>query len=346
MPPKDPVVAPLIAAHDRIDFPKTTTASSTTTITSTIVVSPTSTPTSSFAFQHAITTNEDPTQQQHLPATTAKPFLLLEQAATQTSSTTSSLGQQHPLSQQQLPTTISLLPRPEQTSTENESTKIPVFLAFLNKLHGGALQQQQQHEPFNLLGSNTVPVVTTSTFNNVHSKAMIRNDLQRPPPKRNKQPKVVQFAPPPQLQMVHPVLSRHDMTSTEIQNTWYTEHCLRMKGQVQQEPENDDQDDDDYVYKFRHDNATTSSSSSSMMNHKRDKVLAGMYIRRARKIVLTEQSRQDYYSLHNDHEINYNDSNNSKEERIRGAYHKVTLYCSREAKARGEAAAKLAAKLT
>jgi hypothetical protein len=331
MPPKDPVVAP-IAAHDRLDFPMKTTVGALE------VVSPTP-PTDSLVFSHAPTSDEVPVreqhQQQHFPPT--KPFSLLE-TATQ-SSTAALLGkpQQH---LQQIPTSFfCLLPRSEETSMEQEeSTKIPVFLAFLNKLHGGESQQQQQ--PFSLLGSTpktaSASVVTTKPTPNFHPKAIIKDP--RPHQQQlQQQRKVTQFAPPPLLQKVYPVLSRHDMTPREIQSTWYTEHYLRMKRQVRHE------EDDDGLDKCHPDaEASSCSSSTLMLNHTRDLILAGMYIRRARRIVLAEQARQEYYYLHED---NGNNINSSKEERIRRAYHQVTSYCSREAKERGEVAAKLAAEL-
>jgi hypothetical protein len=344
MPPKDPIVAP-IASHDRIDFPMTT---STTTASAAAVVvpacSPVSQPPASLVFQQQrvlpsyehVFRHQQHKEQQQPPAT---------------SNTTSLLGQHS----HQLPTSFCLLQRPEEEN-EKESTEIPVFLAFLNKLHSGELQQQLPlQQATNLLLGTTLSVVTTTTNPSSQSKSISIKDHLQPQQQR----KTVQFAQPSQLQTVYPVLSRHDMSSREIQNTWYTEHYLRTKGQVQQQQE---EDGDDYSDQFHHSSTALSSPSSSssssslkmsQQNHTRNSTLTGMYIRRARRVVLGEQARlgeqvrQDYFFLHNNDDNNKtNNKCNIKEERIRGAYHKVTLHCSREAKARGEAAAKLAAKLS
>jgi hypothetical protein len=272
MPPKDPVASASLI-HQRLDFQ----------------MSPASSP-ASFRVFHA---PDAKSRGETLSVTAASPFLEMERVK----------GQQ----QQTLPTTFRLLPRASDCScSENSSTpppassEIPVFLDFLNKLHGGELPQQH------LLHAQS-PTMTAVPAASKKAKTEPSNRRR------------VHFATPNGLQRVHPIVSRHDTTTLEKQSTWYTEQYLRTKGQVVQAEE-----------------TTTSSSSSSSNQPHRDLLLAGLYIRRSRKVVLTEQARHAYMSNH---------THKSKEESIREVYHKATLHCQREAKQRGEAAAREAATL-
>jgi hypothetical protein len=282
MPPKDPIVAPL-APHDRLDFPTTTT---TRTASATAIVSSSSSPTAPFVFQHGPTTSNEHLARQQPCSPKAMP-LLLPETNTHSSSSTSLVGQ--PPTTQQLPTHFGLLPRPEETSTEqdaDESSKIPVFLAFLNKLHGPNSQQHQQtvqvQQTTSLRLSTTASVLSaTKAIPNFQPRVVPFKDQQQRPHHR----KVVQFAPPPHLQKVHPILSRHDMTTREIQNTWYSQRYVGLKN---------NNDNNYHLDKFHHHTTASSSSSSSLLTtqNKRDLIFAGKYIRRARRAALIEQAGQ------------------------------------------------------
>ncbi|KAG7362313.1 hypothetical protein IV203_025979 [Nitzschia inconspicua] len=252
MPPKDPVTSSS-ALHDRHASP----------------VSPTS-----FPFQEETTSSS--------AVDTNSLFLDVERRALFTPTV------ERPPQQQLLPTTFQLLPRSEQQQHSSE-TEIPVFLAFLNQLHGGE-QHLAKEQPFPW---NAAPAS--------NKKA------------KTEQRRSVHFAS--KLEEVRSVVSRHELTPVEKRNTWYTEQYLRTKGQCEKE-----------------ESAGQSLPASTLQ---RDLVLAGMYIRRGRKVVLTEQARHAYLSK----------SGKRKEDCIRDAYHKVTLHCQRLAKERGEAAAKVAAQL-
>ena len=116
---------------------------------------------------------------------------------------------------------------------------------------------------------------------------------------------------------VYPTLRRQEMTSSERHNTWYTDRYLRVSAQMHAV----EGDDGDMVH---------------TAGHKQDLILAAARIRRSRQAVMKEQSRTPYLSP---------GAKRKKEERIREAYHRVTLQCERDAKARGEAAAKEAARI-
>ncbi|KAL3906980.1 MAG: hypothetical protein SGILL_009058 [Bacillariaceae sp.] len=118
---------------------------------------------------------------------------------------------------------------------------------------------------------------------------------------------------PPQI---HPTLSRSDYSSNERNNTWYTDRYLRISSQMHA-TDDDDADEDEVAHKA---------------GHKRDLILAAARIRRARQAVMKEQSRTPYLSP---------GAKRRKEERIREAYHRATLQCQRDAKGRGDAAARV-----
>ncbi|KAL3925196.1 MAG: hypothetical protein SGILL_000569 [Bacillariaceae sp.] len=109
------------------------------------------------------------------------------------------------------------------------------------------------------------------------------------------------------------------MTTNERHNTWYTDRYLRISAQMHDMEGGDDNDDTVHT-----------------AGHKRDLILASARIRRARQAVMKEQARTLYLSP---------GAKRKKEERIREAYHRVTLQCERDAKGRGEAAAKVAARI-
>lgn len=211
-----------------------------------------------------------------------------------------------------LPTTFRLIPRAEQQQAE-----VPQFLAYLNKLHGstsgGGEQGQQPQQPQS--------VAVEVPFGNADATSSTTSSNKKA--RTEKQRRRVRFAEA-KLTTVHPVVSRHDMTPRERLNTWYTEQYLRTKGQLAL-PKGDQ----------REELAATSAATSSSQRHL---VLAALYIRRGRKTVMTEQARYPYLSA-------TAASSKSLEDCIRDAYHKVTLTCQRDAKERGEAAAKIAAKL-
>jgi hypothetical protein len=117
----------------------------------------------------------------------------------------------------------------------------------------------------------------------------------------------------------HTTLNRAEYTFKERSNTWYSDRYLRVSSQMHAMEDKNDDDED-----------------SHSAGHKRDLMLAAARIRRARQAVLKEQSRTPYLSPV---------AKRQKEERIRDAYHRVTLQCERDAKGRGEHAARVAARI-
>jgi hypothetical protein len=109
------------------------------------------------------------------------------------------------------------------------------------------------------------------------------------------------------------------MTTKERDNTWYTEHYLRVMRQTEAV-------DNDELYEG---GEVSASCCSNNHQHQRDLMMAAICIRRGRKLVLTEQARQSYVSEKYPRDV-----------RLREAYQKVSSVCQKKAHVRGEFAAK------
>ena len=196
-----------------------------------------------------------------------------------------------------------LLPR-NPSSDYSESQEVPAFLAYLHQLHGTPASSSQA----SLASFEDEPSSMATQFGSSTSSSASSSVTAAPVERRH-----VRFAEqPPQI---HPTLRRIDYSASERNNTWYTDRYLRVSSQMH--AMEDDKED-----------------TMHLPGHKRDLILAAARIRRARQAVMKEQARTPYLSL---------GARQQKEERIREAYHRVTLQCQRDAKGRGEEAAKVAA---
>jgi hypothetical protein len=170
---------------------------------------------------------------------------------------------------------------------QEQQQEVPPFLVLLNQLHGA-----------------TRPPVVNENDSSV----------------KTEQERHVHFNSQPDE--IHSVLSRHDMSTKERDNTWYTEHYLRLMRHAEAA-------DNDDVH-----GRELSSSSFSHQHHPRELMMAAICIRRGRKLVMKEQARQSYVS-----------GTYPREKRLREAYQRVSSASQKRANERGEAAAKEAAPL-
>jgi hypothetical protein len=229
-----------------------------------------------------------------LPATIPPSFLELDETLTEEEYRSKSPAHSQAERQEQQ-TLFRILP----STLAGPQQEVPVFLAFLNRLHSGDTAPSLQQ-----------PLVDSPILSSDREKSL----------KNNHGGRHVHFGD----QQVYPILSRHDMTGHEVHCTWYTERYLKVMGQVQAKGGDEDKNGD------ANDSHDQQQHCRLYPSLRRDLILAACTIRRGRKAVLTEQARQLHSSP---------SSKSSKEERIREAYHRVALSCQREARDRGKAVA-------